>query len=72
MQGSPAAALVAAEMASAAVPPGNVGAVAKEEVGVGDSKDEVVKSPTRTVVARPRLPAVMAAAPKPPNLVPPK
>ena len=39
---------------------------------VEDSRDEAVKVPTRTVVARPRLPAAVAAAPKPPKVVPPR
>ena len=62
MLSSPAAA-VAAEKVEAAV---------KEKVDVGDGKDDAVKTPTRTVVARPRLPAVMAASPKPPKVVPPR
>ena len=71
-QCSPAAAVVAAEKAAASVPTGKVEAAAKENVDVGDSKDEAVKAPTRTVVARPRLPAAMATAPKPPKVVPPR
>ena len=46
---------------------GKVEAAAKEKVDVGDSKDEAAKAPTRSVVARPRLPVAMAAAPKPPK-----
>ena len=49
---------------AAAVATGKVEAAAKKKVDVGGSKDEAVKAPTRTVVARPRLPAAMAAAPK--------
>ena len=49
-----------------------VEAAVKEKVDVGDGKDDAVKTPTRTVVARPRLPAVMAASPKPPKVVPPR
>ena len=44
----------------------------KGKVDVGDGKDAAVKAPARTVVARPRLPAVMAAAPRPPMVVPPR
>ena len=47
-------------------------ATATEKVDVGDSTDEAVKAQTRTVVARPRLPAAMAAASKPPKVVPPR
>ena len=57
---------------AAAVATGKVEAAAKKKVDVGGSKDEAVKAPTRTVVARPRLPAAMAAAPKPPKVVPPR
>ena len=66
------AAVVAAEKGRAAVPTGKVEAAVKEKADVGDSKDAAVKAPTRTVVARPRLPAAMAAAPKPPKVVPPR
>ena len=69
---SPTAAMVATEKGPAAVPTGKVEAAAKEKVDVGDGKDAAVKAPTRTVVARPRLPAVMAEAPKPPVVVPPR
>ena len=69
---SPAAAMVATEKGPAAVPTGKVEAVVKENADVGDGTDAAVKAPTRTVVARPRLPAVMAAAPKPPKMVPPR
>ena len=69
---SPAAAMVAKEKGPAAVPTGKVEAAEREKVDVGDGKDAAVKAPTRTVVARPWLPAVMAAAPKPPMVVPPR
>ena len=69
---SPAAAMVATEKGSAAVPTGKVEAAENEKVDVGDGKVAAVKAPTRTVVAWPRLPAVMAAAPKPPMVVPPR
>ena len=36
----------------------------------GESTVEVVETPTRWVVARPRLPVTIAAAPKPPKVVP--
>ena len=68
----PAAAVVAAEKGPAAVPMGKVEAAIKEKVDFGDSKDAAVKAPTRTVVARPRLPAAMAAAPKSPKVVSPR
>ena len=67
---SPAAAIVATEKGSVAVPTGKVEAAVKEKVDVGDGKDAAAKAPTRTVVARPRLPAVMAAAPKPLKVIP--
>ena len=57
---------------AAAVLTEKVEAAVKEKVNIGDGKDAAIKAPTRTVVARPRLPAVMAAAPKPPMVVPPK
>ena len=69
---SPATAMVATEKGLAAVPTGKVEAAAKEKVDVGDGKDAAVKAQMRTVVARPRLPAVMSAAPKPPMVVPPR
>ena len=69
---SPAAAMVAKEKGPAAVPTGKVEAAGKEKVDVWDGKDAAVKVPTRTVVAWPRMPAVMAAAPKPPMVVPPR
>ena len=62
----------AKEKGPAAVPTGKVEAAEKEKEDVGDGKDAAVKAPTRTVVARPRLPAVTAAAPKPPVVVPPR
>ena len=68
---SPAAAMVATEKGPAAVPTGKVEAAVKEKVDVGDGKDAAEKAPTRTVVARSRLLGVMAAAPKPPIMVPP-
>ena len=67
---SPAAAMVAKERGLAAVPTGKVEAAEKEKVDVGDGENAAVKAPTRTVVARPRLPVVIAA-PKPPMVVPP-
>ena len=69
---SPAAAMVAKEKGPAAVRTGKVEAAEKEEMDVGDGKDAAVKAPTRTVVAWPRLPAVMAAKQKPPMVVPPR
>ena len=69
---SPAAAMVATEKRPTAVPTGKVEAAVKEKVNVGDGKDAAVKAPMRTVVTRPRLPAVMRAAPKPPTVVPPR
>ena len=71
---SPAAATagVVAGKAAAAVATGKVEVEAKEMVDVGDSKDEAAKAPTRSVVARPRLPVAMVAAPKPPKVVPPR
>ena len=67
-----AMAVVAAKQEAAAVPTGKVEVAANEKVYVADSKAEVVKALTRTVVARPRLPEAMAAAPKPPKVVPPR
>ena len=49
---------------------GKVEATAAEKADVGESTDEAVKAPTRSAVARPRLPMVMAAASKPPKVVP--
>ena len=66
-----AVAAVAAGKTAGAVATGKVEAAAKEKVDVGDSKDEAVKAPTRAVVARSRLPAAMAVAPKPPKVLPP-
>ena len=51
---------------------GKVETATRQKADVGDSEDEAVKAPTRTAVARPRLPAVMAAAPNPPMVVPPR
>ena len=67
----PVAAVAAAEKAAAVVPTGTVEAVVKEKVDIRDSNDAAVKAPTRTVATRPRLPAAMAAAPKPSKVVPP-
>ena len=47
-------------------------AAAKEKVDVGDGKHDEAKAPTRSAVARPRLPVALAAAPKPPKVVPPR
>ena len=47
-------------------------AAATKEDDVGESTDEAAKAPTRSVVARPRLPAAIASAPKPPKVVPPR
>ena len=69
---SPAAAMMAKEKGPAAVPTEKVEAAEKEKVDVGDGKDAAVKAPTRTALARPRLPAAMAVAPKPPKVVPPR
>ena len=57
---------------AAAVPTGKMEAMVKEKADGGDSKDAAVMAPTSTVVARPRLPAAIAAAPKPPKMVPPR
>ena len=57
--------------AGGGAPTGKVEA-AEKEVNVGDDKEVAVNAPTRTTVARPRLPAVMAAAPKPAMVVPPR
>ena len=57
---------------AAGVPTGKVEAAENEKVDVGDGKNAAVKAPTRTVVARPRLPVMMAAASKPPMVVPPR
>ena len=51
---------------------GKVEAAATGKVDVGENTDEVVAATTRSVVARPRLLVAMAAAPKPPKLVPPR
>ena len=42
---------------------------AAETADVGVSTDEAVEARTMSAVARPRLPMVMAAAPKPPKVV---
>ena len=67
-----AAAAVAAGKVAVAVATGKVEVTVTEKVDAGDSTDEAVKAPTRMVVARPRLPAAMAAAPKPPKVAPPR
>ena len=43
----------------------------QEKVDGEEGMVEAVEVPTRWVVARPRLPVAMAAAPKPPKVVPP-
>ena len=60
------AAVVAAGKAAVAV------AAAMKKVDVGDSNDEAAKVTSRSVVAWPRLPGAMAAAPKPPKVVTPR
>ena len=51
--------------------PGRAGkAGGQEKVDGGEITIEGVESPTRWVVARPRLPVALAAAPKPPKVVP--
>ena len=62
--------MVAAKNAAAAMATGKVETATTETLDVGETTDEVVKAPTRSVVARPRLPVAMAAAPKPPKVVP--
>ena len=59
----PAASVVATEKGPAAVPTVKMEAAEKERVDVGDGKDAAAKAPTGTVVAWPRLPAVMTATP---------
>ena len=49
---------------------GKVEATETEKSDVEESTDEAVKAPTTSVVARPRLLVAMAAAPKPPMVVP--
>ena len=49
---------------------GKVEATATEKADVEESTEEVVGAPTRSVVTRPRLQVAMAAAPKPPEVVP--
>ena len=53
-------------VAAVAVVAGKVEAVAEKKVDDGDSIDDAVEAPTRTVMDRPRLLVTMAAAPKPP------
>ena len=59
--------MVAKEQGPAAVPTGMWRPRKNEKVDVGGGKDVV--APTRTAVARPRLPVVMATAQKPPKVV---
>ena len=57
----PPPAVVAAGKAAAAMAAGTAAeAAATKEVDVGESTDEAAKAPTRSVVARPRLPAAIA------------
>ena len=49
---------------------GKVEATATEKVDIGESTDEAIKAPTRSVVARPRLPVSMAEGQKTPKAVP--
>ena len=42
----------------------------QEKAGGRESTAEALEAPTRWVVARPRLPVTMAAAQKPPKVVP--
>ena len=51
---------------------GGGGGRGTEKVDLGESTDEAVKAPTRSVVARLRLPVAMAAEPTPPKVVPPR
>ena len=51
---------------------GGVGGRCTEKVEVGETTDEAVKAPTRSVVGRLRLPVAMAAKPKPTKAVPPR
>ena len=67
-----AAAVVAAEKAVVAVGDGKVETAVEEKVENKGSTGEVLEAPTRTVVARLRLPAMMVAAPKPLKVVLPK
>ena len=45
-------------------------AAREEKADGGESTNEAVEVPTRSVVARPRLPVAMASAPKPPKVLP--
>ena len=50
--------------------PGSAGKeVRQEKADGGENMVEAVEAQTRWVVARPRLPVAMAAAPKPPKVV---
>ena len=48
---------------------GKVKAAATAKADVGEGTDEALEAPTRSVVARPRMPVAMAAAPKPSKVV---
>ena len=62
------------EIGAARGKPGQPGRAGKEggqeKTDGGESTVEAVEAPTRWVVARPQLPVAMAAAPKPPKVVP--
>lgn len=58
--------------AAVVVAAGKVDVATKETADGGGSTDKAVEVPTRTVVARPRLPAAMASEPKPPKVVRPR
>ena len=64
------AVLCTAAATAVAVAVGKVEAVAHIKSDVGDSTDEAVEAPTRTVAAPSRLLVAMKAAPKPPGKVP--
>ena len=49
---------------------GKVEATATEKADVGESTDEAVEAPTRTVAARPLMPVAMPPRPKPTDVVP--
>ena len=55
-------AMLYSQAAAAAAAAGKVETAAKEKLESKGSTDGTVEVPTRTVVARPRLPAAMAAA----------
>ena len=65
----PAAAMGSTEKGAGGGAHGKCQAEVKETVYVGKGNDEKLKASTRTVVVRPGLPAVMAAAPKRPMVV---